>query len=129
MNAQVGWHGPTYRAQPDSDFRLYLKTTEFIDPSPSDTFTLAEIHGLSICRPFFGLWLTRDYFYHFPANHHGQNSTLSFADGHVENHHWTDPRTYAPPTDQDWHDHEIPSPNNPDLAWIRQHATARLRDN
>jgi prepilin-type processing-associated H-X9-DG protein len=127
MNSQVGWDGPAYRAQPDTDFRLFLKTGEFTDPGPSDTFVFVEIHGESICRPFFGLHLTRDAFYHFPGNHHGRNSTLSFADGHVENHSWIDPRTYAPPRDQDWHGHNLVSPNNPDLLWIRQHATARLR--
>jgi prepilin-type N-terminal cleavage/methylation domain-containing protein/prepilin-type processing-associated H-X9-DG protein len=127
MNSQVGWNGPTYRDQPDRDFRVYQKTGEFIDPSPSETFVFAEIHGESICRPFFGLHLTRDAFYHFPANHHGQNSTFSFADGHVENHRWIDPRTYAPPKNQSWHGHNLASPNNPDLSWIREHATARLR--
>jgi prepilin-type N-terminal cleavage/methylation domain-containing protein/prepilin-type processing-associated H-X9-DG protein len=127
MNAQVGWDGPIYREQPNPDFRVYKKTGEFIDPSPSGTFVFAEIHADSICRPFFGLRLTRDSFYHCPANHHGRNSTLSFADGHVENHRWLDPRTYAPAKNQSWHGHDLSSPNNPDLRWLRERATARLR--
>jgi prepilin-type N-terminal cleavage/methylation domain-containing protein/prepilin-type processing-associated H-X9-DG protein len=127
MNAQVGWDGPVYREQPNANFRVYKKTGEFIDPSPSGTFVFAEIHGDSICRPFFGLRLTRESFYHYPANFHGQNSTLSFADGHVENHRWRDPRTYAPARNQSWHGHDLPSPNNPDLRWLHERATARLR--
>jgi prepilin-type N-terminal cleavage/methylation domain-containing protein/prepilin-type processing-associated H-X9-DG protein len=127
LNAQVGWDGATYRDQPDRRYRVYRKTGEFNDPGPSDLLTFVEIHGDSICRPFFGLRLGRDAFYHYPANHHGRNSTVSFGDGHVENHAWSDARTFQPPHGLAWHNHDLPSPNNPDLAWIHRHASSPVR--
>jgi prepilin-type processing-associated H-X9-DG protein len=125
MNAQVAWEGTPYRENPSSAHRLYKKTTDVTDPSPSELFVFAEIHPESICRPFFGLHLTRPSFYHVPGNYHGKSATISFADSHVESHRWLNPRTYDPPKSLDWHGHDYSSPNNPDLLWIQQHATAK----
>jgi prepilin-type processing-associated H-X9-DG protein len=125
MNSHVGWEGPVYRGNPDAAFRLFKKTTEVTDPSPSDLFVFAEIHPESICRPFFGMHMTTASFYHIPANYHGKNGTISFADAHVESHRWLDPRTYNPPKTLGWHDHNYASPNNPDLRWLQQHASSR----
>ena len=47
---------------------------------------------------------------------------LSFSDGHVESHRWTDQRTiaaYSP----DYHAHNDPAPRNNDLAWLRERTT------
>ncbi len=125
MNSHVGWEGATYRENPNAAYRVFKKTTEVNDPSPSDLFIFAEIHSESICRPFFGMYLTRSSFYHLPAIYHGRNATISFADSHVESHRWLDPRTYNPPKNLGWHDHNYPSPNNADLRWLQQHATSK----
>jgi prepilin-type N-terminal cleavage/methylation domain-containing protein/prepilin-type processing-associated H-X9-DG protein len=125
LNSHVGWEGPVYRENPNPAYRLFKKTTEVTDPGPSDLFFFAEIHSESICRPFFGMYLTRSSFYHLPANYHGKNGTISFADSHVESHRWLDPRTCQPPATLPWHDHNYASPNNPDLRWLQQHATSK----
>jgi prepilin-type processing-associated H-X9-DG protein len=125
MNSHVGWEGAVYRDNPAPGFRVFKKTGEITGPAPSDLFVIMEIHFESICRPFFGLRMTRSAFYHFPANYHGRNSTVCFADGHVESHRWLDARTYRP-RGVDWHgQHDQPSPNNPDVVWLQQHATSR----
>jgi prepilin-type N-terminal cleavage/methylation domain-containing protein/prepilin-type processing-associated H-X9-DG protein len=125
MNSHIGWEGAVYRGNPDPAYRQFKKTTDVSDPSPSDLFVFAEIHNESICRPFFGMHMTTEAFYHIPANYHGRNGTISFADGHVESHRWLDARTYDPPKNLGWHDHNYASPRNPDLRWLQQHATSK----
>src|SRR5437867_2285331 len=83
-----------------------------------DLVVFMEIHSESICRPFFGMIMTSPAFYHIPANYHGRNSTVSFGDGHVESHRWRDGRTYNPPRNLVWHDHNYATPNNPDVVWL-----------
>jgi prepilin-type N-terminal cleavage/methylation domain-containing protein/prepilin-type processing-associated H-X9-DG protein len=127
MNAFVGWEGPVYRDNPAAQYRVFKRTTDIGDPGPTDLFVFAEIHSESICRPFFGMIMTRSAFYHFPGNYHGRSSMLSFADGHVQGHRWQDARTYNPPKTVVWHDHNYASPNNPDVVWLQQHASSRQR--
>ncbi|MCD6339929.1 MAG: type II secretion system protein [Verrucomicrobia bacterium] len=123
MNSHVGWRGSRYRNNPVPGYRVYLKTTDTADMSPSDLFVFMEIHPKSICRPFFGIIMGRSMFYHIPANYHKPSSTVSFADGHTEIHRWVDPRTINPPDNLSWHNHNYSTPDNPDVAWIQDHAT------
>ena len=125
MNSHVGWRGSEYRGQPNRGFRVFLKTTDFVDPGPSATFVFMEIHPKSICRPFFGVHMTRSAFYHIPANYHRPASTVAFADGHAVLHRWSDPRTLNPPRNLHWHGHNYVTPNNPDIRWIQTHTTSR----
>ena len=106
-------------------FRVFKKTAEMVAPGSSDLFVFMEIHSESICRPFFGLHMTTPAFYHVPGNYHGHNSTVSFADGHVESHRWLDARTYNPPRNLDWHGHNYIVAGSRDVVWLQQHATTR----
>ena len=125
MNSHVGWEGDVYRNNPVPGFRVFKKSTQITGPGPADLFVFMEIHSESICRPFFGMIMTSPAFYHIPANYHGRNSTVSFGDGHVESHRWRDGRTYNPPRNLVWHDHNYATPNNPDVVWLQEHATRR----
>jgi prepilin-type N-terminal cleavage/methylation domain-containing protein/prepilin-type processing-associated H-X9-DG protein len=125
MNAFVGWEGAAYRDNPAPNYRVFKKTSDVIDPGPSELFVFSEINSESICRPFFGMIMSRPAFYHVPANYHERNSTLTFADGHVESHRWLDPRTYRPPKTLDWHGHNYTVANSPDVAWLQQRASSR----
>jgi len=126
MNCQVGWEGEVYRNNPNSGYRSFQKTTHINDPSPSDLFVFIGVHAESICRPFFGTRMDEDSFYHVPANYHGPQSSVSFADGHVVTHRWQDARTYAPDLKMDWHSHNYRTANNPDLDWLHQRTTSPL---
>ncbi|MGE3309304.1 MAG: type II secretion system protein [Limisphaerales bacterium] len=133
MNSHMGWdpydrngNPERYRDLPTVGYRAYRKSTEITAPGPSDAFVFAEIHTESICRPFFGVVMGRTLFYHVPANYHDRNTVISFADGHVDRHRWVDGRTYNPPRTLGWHDHSYSSPNNRDLIWLQEHASARL---
>ena len=125
MNSHVGWEGAVYRNNPNANYRIFKKSSDIVAPGPSELFVFSEIHSESICRPFFGMIMTRSSFYHLPANHHDRNSTVTFADGHSESHRWVDQRTYRPPKTLDWHGHDYLSPNNRDVVWLQQHATSR----
>jgi prepilin-type processing-associated H-X9-DG protein len=125
MNSHVGWEGPVYRNNPAPGYRVFKKSTDVTGPGPADLFVFMEIHSESICRPFFGMIMTSSAFYHIPANYHGRNSTVSFADGHVESHRWLDARTYSPARNTDWHGHNTASPGNRDVGWLQEHATRR----
>jgi prepilin-type processing-associated H-X9-DG protein len=46
-----------------------------------------------------------------PADRHNQGANLSFADGHVDSHHWKAPKT--------WHAYEWPATPGPDLQDLR----------
>jgi type II secretory pathway pseudopilin PulG len=125
MNSYVGWDGPVYRSQPDPNYYLFRRASEFNTPGSSSTFVFGEVHRDSICRPFFGLNMTAQSFYHLPANYHSPASVFTFADGHSESHKWLDQRTYTPGKIANWHDHSISSPGNRDLVWLKEHATAK----
>jgi prepilin-type N-terminal cleavage/methylation domain-containing protein len=125
MNSFVGWEGAAYRDNPADGYRVFKKSTHFVDPGPSSTFVFSEIHSESICRPFFGIVMTSSTFYHVPANYHGPSSVFSMADGHSESHRWSDSRTYNPPREMDWHSHNYAVRGSPDVAWLQAHASAR----
>jgi hypothetical protein len=68
-----------------------------------------------------------------PASYHVGAGGLSFADGHSEIKRWLDPRT-TPPLGSLRNDYDplnaqviIPSPNNPDIAWLQERATRRIQ--
>jgi prepilin-type N-terminal cleavage/methylation domain-containing protein/prepilin-type processing-associated H-X9-DG protein len=78
-------------------------------------------HGAVATSP--GAWS----FFDFPAFYHNRAAGIAFTDGHSEIHKWLDARTMKPmgrtsivvlPG--------TPSPNNPDVFWINDHATAPL---
>lgn len=104
--------------------RVYKKTSDIL--SPAGTFALQDVNPQNICTPAFIVTMQGngpDGFFHYPATHHNRGGVVSFADGHVESHRWLDSRTAVtvPPGQKLGHDRA--SPNNKDLAWIREHAT------
>ncbi len=132
LNSFVGWEPYThnnepdrYRDNPTAGYRVFRRSVDMTVPGPSETFTFGEIHSLSICRPFFGVAMGRTFFYHIPANYHDRSTVFSFGDGHVDRQRWVDTRTFNPPLNLAWHDHNYPSPRNRDLQWIQERASAR----
>jgi prepilin-type N-terminal cleavage/methylation domain-containing protein/prepilin-type processing-associated H-X9-DG protein len=132
LNSFTGWESTSpggqpnwYRDNPTPGYRVYRKSAQLTAPGPSETFTFAGIHSESICRPFFGVAMGRNFFYHVPANYHDRSTVFAFADGHVERKRWHDGRTYNPRANMDWHGHNYPTPNNRDLAWLQEHASTR----
>ena len=59
-----------------------------------------------------------------PGMYHGGACGFTFADGHAETHKWLDPRT-TPPLHfgGPFLFSSLPSPGNPDVAWLQDHST------
>jgi prepilin-type N-terminal cleavage/methylation domain-containing protein/prepilin-type processing-associated H-X9-DG protein len=55
----------------------------------------------------------------FPGIYHGDQATLSFADGHADGRKWKDPRTKTTPALTG------PSAENADVAWLQSHSTRK----
>ncbi len=125
MNWFVGWDGPNGNWQPNRDYQIYLKQEDMTQPGPAKTFLLIDVHPESICWPFFGVYPEQESFMMFPAAYHNNGAAVSFADGHVEAKQWRDARTTEKdPLAVPWHQHDEESAGNPDLAWLRERATA-----
>jgi prepilin-type processing-associated H-X9-DG protein len=120
LNSYLGWEGP-WEERLSTDFRVFRKQSQII-PSPAEIFLFQDVNPKSICWPFFGVCMDQDAFFNFPGSSHNRGGVISFADGHVLSHRWTDDRTvtaFAPRH----HDHHQVSRGNRDLAWLREHTT------
>lgn len=134
INAYMGWAVPldSLRAITPG-YRVFLKTGDFTQLGPADFYLLLDVLPESICLPAFGLRMPgdEDSFFHYPSSLHNRRGVLTFADGHSELHQWVDERTRPRPMpDPDFtsgfiNHYGMPNPRNPDLAWLRQHATVR----
>jgi len=143
MNCYLGSYdastGEIDSSQITPGHRVVRKSSDLIEPSPSQTFVLLDERDDSINDSYFvtdmsGLdprqpsaWAVIDY----PSSYHNGAGGLNFADGHSEIRRWRDPRT-SPPHRNDWH---LPlqnpgraCPGNQDLGWLMERASSRDRD-
>jgi len=61
----------------------------------------------------------------YPAGYHGRAAGILFADGHAEIKHWRDPRTTPPVNPNALITLNVPSANNPDVAWMQERSSGR----
>jgi prepilin-type processing-associated H-X9-DG protein len=124
LNAFMGWTGAWINSfGSQTACRVFEKTTDVIEPSRF--FTFQDVYPKSICAACFGVAMwdsAQDSIFNYPFIDHNRGGVVSFADGHVEWHRWQDPRTLSP-TSFDFHAHSDSSPNNPDIEWLKYHAT------
>ena len=140
MQNWVGGDGTTNPNDPSgywgSQWRVYRKMGDMVDPGPSMTFVILDERETSINDAFFvvsmagwpdpnsGSLRMPDE----PASYHNGAGGLSFADGHSEVHKWKDEWTRRPvKTGQD----NVGTPPagmvpKKDIRWMQEHAT-RLR--
>ena len=123
MNAYLNWISAP--SELSSRYRIYEKTGDVSGRSPSDLFVLMETHPDSLCYPAFVVYMPDspvDGFFHYPSSLHNGQGVVSFADGHVTSKRWEDPRTRRPVITGILA-HWDASPNNADIAWMRDRAT------
>jgi prepilin-type N-terminal cleavage/methylation domain-containing protein len=130
LNAYMGWILDwDSRLSTSNAYRIFKKSSEFNGLSPSTLFTFQDVYPDSICWPYFGVYMGNpgaERFFNFPAVSHDKGGVMGFADGHADAHRWHDPRTLAAKSN-DYHSHSEHSPNNADIVWLQQHATAANR--
>lgn len=117
-------------------FRVYRNHSDFVDPGPSRTWLLMDQREDSINMGNFSTamhgWPDRPeearFVLDFPASYHHRAGGVSFVDGHAEIRRWVDPRTMPPIRRGTTALQAVfASPNNPDIRWLQERATRKLR--
>ena len=132
MNAWVGGNDGKHTWYGGEEWRMYLKTSDFVDPGPSMTMVLLDEREDSINDGFWVVWMpgypnpAETRIIDYPASYHNGAAGLSFADGHSEIHKWIDPRTVPALKKGAGIPLNVASPNNRDVIWTQDRAT-RLR--
>ena len=126
LNSYIAWVWPP--ATWDSPrYVWFRKTSDFARASPAHIFTFIDTSPGNICHSAFVVYLgttLKGLFYHLPSCQHSGAGTVAFADGHVEVHRWRDPWTQQM-SRTNWLPNHLTlySRGNPDLQWLRDHAS------
>ena len=91
-------------------------------PTPAMQFVFLDEHPDSINGIAFWISSARGSeakIASYPGALHRGGNSISFADGHVEEHRWRDPRTLPPVKGESWLA-ETEAPDNPDIVWLQQ---------
>lgn len=132
MNVYLGgWGGTDGGWGPIiSNNKIYMRSSELIDPGPTRTFLFTDMREDSIDMGNFAVnmtgWPEKPSVYGFwdlPGYYHNRAAAFSFADGHSEFRRWLDPRTTPPIKPGIGYPDHFSSPNNPDIAWLQERAT------
>ena len=120
-----GYWGPVF-----SDYFIYLKQQALQVPGPSKVFVFLDMREDSIDMGNFGTRMagwpdqpSQYGFYDLPVFYHHLACGFSFADGHSEFRRWRDSRTMPPLVQGGLIPDTFSSPDNPDVAWLQDHAT------
>jgi prepilin-type N-terminal cleavage/methylation domain-containing protein/prepilin-type processing-associated H-X9-DG protein len=108
---------------------IFRKYSDIVRPSPAMAWVLIDEREDSINDGLFQTNLKSrgpsarivDY----PAGYHGRAAGILFADGHAEIKRWVDPRTTPPLNRNALIPLDVPSPNNPDVAWLQERSSSR----
>jgi type II secretory pathway pseudopilin PulG len=131
MNLYLGGWGGTdggYRGYV-SDFKIYRKYNELSVPGHGQIFVFLDMRPDSVDMANFAVNMAGwpdlpllHTFWDLPAFGHQRAGGLTFADGHSELRRWRDSRT-MPALGSGSINDIFRSPDNPDIAWLQDHAT------
>ncbi|MDG1891280.1 MAG: type II secretion system protein [Verrucomicrobiota bacterium] len=111
-------------------YKIYIKTSDFGNPGPSNLYVLLDEHPDSINAGGYANQMVASpgsaRMIDFPASYHNGAAGLSFADGHAEIKKWLDPRTMPPVQNSNTLKLNVASPNNPDVIWLAERTTVKL---
>lgn len=107
-------------------YTVFKKMSDMNRPGPANTFVFAD-EGKSINDPvmfvpmdtYDPINLPGKAWIDVPASFHSNAGNLSFVDGHVETHKWTDARTLTATI-------ATASPNNLDIDWLQSKSSAKI---
>ena len=105
----------------DPTYEMYVKFSDLARSGPANRFVFIDVHPLSICTPGFGVDMTLRTYIHVPSGLHRRRGVVSFADGHIETHRWTDSRIMSNLTSP----HGLSAMGSSDLRWIAERTTSK----
>ncbi len=112
-------------------WRIFKKATDLVLPPPSLLWVTIDENPDSINDAAFAVKVDLPWpatvWQDIPATAHGGGCGFSFADGHSELHRWRDSRTTPPLVEGGLMPDVFASPDNPDVAWLQDHATRPRR--
>lgn len=108
-------------------YRVFRKTSDIVDPPISKAWVFMDEREDSINDGLFQTNLKGrgklakivDY----PASYHNRAAGISFADGHAQIKRWHDRRT-TPELRSSPIELDVPSPDNPDVAWLQERSSS-----
>ena len=110
-------------------YRVYYKTADIVDPSPSMCYVLLDEHPDSINAGGFANMMVASpgsaRIIDFPASYHNGAAGISFADGHAEIRKWVDPRTKPLVKYNNQLTLNVASANNRDMIWLSDRTSSR----
>jgi prepilin-type N-terminal cleavage/methylation domain-containing protein len=121
---------------PGGKWRVYMRESDAIRPSPSMLWVFIDEHPASINDGGFGFRMPNSLpdtasqgWVDYPAGFHNNAGALSFLDGHAETHKWVEPTSVGPRglgtkvTDLG-RVHNGRSPNHRDIWWMAQRTSS-----
>jgi prepilin-type N-terminal cleavage/methylation domain-containing protein len=130
MNCWMGGESPNNvnNASPGS-WTVFKKLSQITQPTKM--MAILDENEDSINNGWFGINMqgypntpSSATIFDYPAYYHNRAAGLAFSDGHSEIHKWLDSRTMPPVRDMTLVTTTVaPSPNNPDVFWLQDHAT------
>ena len=104
------------------------KFSQFLRPGPAMTWVFLDEHQGTLNDGFFRVIMedtgAQAHMGDLPGYYHNRANGWAFVDGHSEIHRWRDPRTMVPWQRNKPIPFDVPSPNNPDIAWMQQRTTS-----
>jgi prepilin-type processing-associated H-X9-DG protein len=110
------------------EFRVFRKLGDITDPAPARAWVMMDEREDSINDGLFQTNLKGrgklakivDY----PASYHNRAAGIAFADGHGQIKRWVDRRTTPELRASQLIQLDVPSPDNPDVAWLQERSSS-----
>jgi len=114
---------------PAPTYKLYWKTSDMVNPGPSQLFVFIDEHPDAINNGAFGVMMSDRAkpqlarIFDYPASYHNGACGIGFADSHAEIKKWQDPRTKPAPKYSNTLALGVASPGNVDMFWLSERAS------
>jgi len=125
----MNWSNTTFGTTP-SEYRLYHKFSDLLEPGPSRTFVFLDEREDSINDGMFVVDMliyptATQSIVDYPASYHAGSGGFSFADGHSELKKWLTPQFLEKPIRDAARPYPTPLGGtlNKDVAWMQERAT------
>jgi prepilin-type N-terminal cleavage/methylation domain-containing protein/prepilin-type processing-associated H-X9-DG protein len=122
MSGWMGYNAPLW----NPGYQVFQRTSDLTHLSPSDALVFIDERDDSIDDGYFVIDMEKNQIANVPAGYHAGSGATTFADGHAEIHRWRSPEVlvHQQTVEAVKHEYEAVFSTNPDLVWLRAHATA-----